>query len=71
MSDTKITMPYGTGKTVGCAGVMARLEKEMKYRECFVNAHCAYDCPNFQIDIANWKYCPKCGQALDWGGEDE
>lgn len=56
MSDTKINMPYGTGETVGCVGVMARLEKEMKYRECFVNAHCAYDCPNFQIDIANERY---------------
>jgi hypothetical protein len=28
----------------------------MKSKECFVNAHCSYDCPNFQIDIANERY---------------
>ena len=28
----------------------------MKHRQCFENAHCSYDCPNFQIDIANERY---------------
>lgn len=24
--------------------------------KCFVNQHCAYDCPNFEIDRINEKY---------------
>ncbi len=29
-----------------------------------------YDCPNcgksYEIDYDNYKYCPECGQAIDW-----
>lgn len=25
-------------------------------RECFVNGHCCYDCPNFQVDLFEDKY---------------
>lgn len=28
----------------------------MKHRDCFVNGHCAYDCPNFQVDSFEEKY---------------
>ena len=28
----------------------------MKYKSCFVNGHCAYDCPNFQLDMFEEKY---------------
>lgn len=28
----------------------------MKHKDCFVNGHCAYDCPNFQVDYFEEKY---------------
>ena len=33
-------------------------ERTMKCGQCFcfVNAHCSYDCPNFQIDIVNDRF---------------
>ena len=31
-------------------------KKTTKRERCFVNAHCSYDCPNLQIDIANERY---------------
>ena len=40
----------------------------MKHRQCFLNAHCSYDCPNFQIDIANERY--GYGIADDMGLEE-
>ena len=33
-----------------------QLKIKTKTKSCFVNAHCSYDCPNFQIDIPNEKY---------------
>lgn len=39
----------------------------MKSKKCFVNAHCSYDCLNFQIDIANERY--GYGIADDMGFE--
>lgn len=31
--------------------------KAMKnHKPCFENAHCSYDCPNFEIDIADERY---------------
>ena len=40
----------------------------MKHRQCFLNAHCSYDCLNFQIDIANERY--GYGIADDMGLEE-
>ena len=35
-------------------------------------AHCPYCNRGIKTKHRkHWKYCPKCGQALDWGGEDE
>ena len=42
-------------------------EKTTKRERCFVNAHCSYNCPNFQIDIANERY--GYGIADDMGFE--
>ncbi len=32
-------------------------------------------CPNcesyYEVDYENYKYCPLCGQAIDWSGDDE
>lgn len=33
---------------------MARIKKH--YKDCFVNGHCAYDCPNNAVDYINDKY---------------
>ena len=33
-----------------------RWSDEINYRQCFVNAHCSYGCPNFQIDTVNERY---------------
>lgn len=34
-----------------------------------------YDCPychkSYEIDYEKYKYCPNCGQCLDWGDIDE
>lgn len=31
-----------------------------------------WDCPNcnesYELDYHNYRYCPKCGQAIDWHG---
>ena len=32
------------------------MNEMMNYKQCFVNAHCSIDCPNFQIDIVNERY---------------
>lgn len=32
------------------------MNEMMNYKQCFVNAHCSFDCPNFQIDIVNERY---------------
>lgn len=40
----------------------------VKHKNCFVNFHCSYDCPNFQIDIVNKKY--GYGIADDIGFEE-
>ena len=37
------------------------------HKQCFVNAHCSIDCPNFQFDIANERY--GYGIAEDMGLE--
>ena len=33
-----------------------------------------YDCPkcgeSYEIDYEKYKYCPNCGQAIDWSDED-
>lgn len=29
---------------------------DTKLKQCFVNFHCSYDCPNFKIDTVNEKY---------------
>lgn len=28
----------------------------MKHKDCFVNEHCSYCCPNFQVDYFEEKY---------------
>jgi len=36
-----------------------------------------FDCPHcgetwfYSNDSDEWKFCPNCGQRLDWGGKDE
>lgn len=37
------------------------------HKQCFVNAHCSIDCPNFQFDIADERY--GYGIAEDMGLE--
>lgn len=34
----------------------------MEYKWCFVNGHCCYDCPNFQLDIFEEKYDLPAGE---------
>ena len=35
-------------------------------------AHCPYCNRGIKTKHRkHWKYCPDCGQALDWGGDDE
>ena len=51
-------------------------KKPEYYGDGYANGEMVYDyakCPqcdndNFEYDINNWgcKYCPDCGQALDW-----
>lgn len=32
------------------------MKTNSKHMDCFVNGHCCYDCPNFEIQMANEKY---------------
>lgn len=43
------------------------MNKRRNRKQCFVNVHCAIDCPNFQFDIANERY--GYGIAEDMGLE--
>ena len=43
------------------------MNEMMNHKQCFVNAHCSIDCPNFQFDIANERY--GYGIAEDMGLE--
>lgn len=42
--------------------------KNSKYKKCFVNGHCCYDCPNFEISTVEERY--GVGIAEDMGLEE-
>ena len=44
----------------------------------YADGQLVYDtwaCPNcetrYEVDYDDYKYCPECGQAIDWEGEEE
>lgn len=66
-----------------CEVILKALEKQTPKKpdyegDGYWNGELVYDtwiCPNcgkdYEVDYDNYKYCPKCGQAIDLGGDEE
>lgn len=77
--------PDNTEKAIfeECEVILNALEKQIPKEpdyegDGYWNGELVYDtwiCPNcgkvYEVDYDNYKYCPKCGQAIDLGGDEE
>ena len=73
MSDTRIEMPYGTGKSLALEFIKnyseVQLDVEMERKQCFTNYHCSNgECPNAERETADDRY--GYGIADDMGLEE-
>ena len=66
---------YGTLKELVNKAIPKKPKRDRLYYNCR-NGECdktfIYHCPvcNFS-SVEDMNYCPKCGQALDWSGEND
>lgn len=79
---TELTIELGHYKEIGTVKECREAVKKQKpekpdvYGDGYGNdgsiIYDTYDCPNcgksYEIDYEEYKHCPECGQAIDWGG---
>ena len=47
-----------------------RLSRHYKCGIYYNDYYCPNDCASYCQVLTPWKFCPRCGQALDWSGTE-